>query len=523
MRRHVLVLAVVGAAGLGLLLSSAAATRPGVKLTTTPPLVTSRTAATFEWIARSGTRRTRCGLRWQPLPGTGHKASSTPRWRAKLRRCSSPKGWTKLVPGRYTFVLLADGRRTGSTRYSWKVVRGPARRRQFSGTFDCYGTTGCKSLPAAARCRRTINGGLQSALNSASRGAVICLNTGSYGNVSLTSKSYSSNVIVQPAANAAVTVGTVTLNAVAHLRFTGNGGGSATMSIAGNNVDQRTSNCSAHITFDHATYTAPVNVHINSNRGCSVNEHLLWDHDKFDHLTSGDYEGRISITGDGAGRGRAGVVFSNSSFIGEPTAAACSDAFYLADTNGVQIGPGDEFSDLPVSGCGGVHVDPIGGFTSHNTVVVGNYFHDMGGGGTGILSDLEPGQIIKNNVILSTGYWHSILVKGARNNTYTHNVLAGDVDWQISNEGTSGSGNLVRDNVFTKMAHGSQCINLDGSSTTYTADHNLGIPRLDRGCDVKGPPLFVARPSSGYYHYQLAPKSPGYHAATDGKSIGIAP
>ena len=524
MRRHVLVLAVVGAAGLALLLSSAAATRPGVKLIATPPPVTSETAATFKWIARTGTRRTRCGLRWHALPGTRDKASSLAQRRAKLRRCSSPKTWTKLGRGRYTFVLIAAGRRTStSTHYRWRVVRGSARGRQFSGTFDCYGTTGCKSLPAAARCTRTISSGLQSALTSASGGAVICLNPGSYGNVTLSSKAHSKDVIVQPAANAAVAVGKVTLSAVTHLRFTGNGGGSATMSIAGNNVDKGTSNCSAHITFDHATFTAPVNVRINSNSGCSVNEHLLWDHDKFDHLTSGDFEGRISILGHGAGSGRAGIVFSNSSFIGEPSAAACSDGFFLADTNGVQIGPGNEFSDLPVNGCGGVHVDPIGGFTSHNTVVVGNYFHDMGGGGTGILSDLEPGQIVKNNVILSTGYWHSILVKGARNNTYTHNVLAGDVDWQISNEGTSGSGNLVRNNVFTKAAFGSQCINLDGSSTTYTADHNLGIPRLDRGCDVKGPPVFVARPSSGYYHYQLSPKSPGYHGATDGKSIGIAP
>ena len=431
--------------------------------------------------------------------------------------------WTKLVRGRYTFVLLADGRRTSTrTRYRWRVVPGSARRRQFSGTFNCYGTAGCKNLPAAARCTRTISSGLQSALNRASGGAVICLNAGSHGNVSLTSKSYSSDVIVRPVANAAVAVGEVTLNAVAHLRFTGNGGGSATMSIAGNNVDKGTSNCSRNITFDHATYTAPVSVHDNSGSGCSVNEHLLWDHDKFDSLTSGAYEGRISITGDGAASA-TGIVFSNSSFQHEPSSAACSDGFFLADTNGVQIGPGDEFSDLPVAGCGGVHVDPIGGFTSHNTVVVGNYFHDMGGGGTGILSDLEPGQIVKNNVILSTGYWHSILVKGARNNTYTHNVLAGDVDWQISNEGTSGFGNLVRDNVFTKTAHGSQCISLDGSSTTYTADHNLGISRLGPGCDVKGPPVFVASPSSGYYHYQLASTSPGYHAGSDGKSIGIAP
>jgi chitodextrinase len=389
---------------------------------------------------------------------------------------------------------------------------------QFSGTFDCYGTTGCTSLPAAAPCTSTISGGLQTALNNAAGGSVICLNSGSYGNVSLSSKSYSSDVIVQPAANASVTIGSVTLNAVAHLHFTGNGGGSATMSIGGSFVDKGTTNCSSNITFDYATYTAPVNIHNNSGSGCSVNVHQLWDHDKFDALTSGDYEGRISITGDGAASA-TGIVFSNSSFQHEPTAAACSDAFFLADTNGVQIGPGNEFSDLPQTPCNPVHVDPIGGFTSHNTVVVGNYFHDNGNGSGGILSDLEPGQIVKNNVFMGSA-WYTVLVKGAQNNTYTHNVFVLYIDWQKSNEGTCGFGNVVRNNVFlssTGIAFD------DCPASGYTADHNLGNPTCTYACDTTGRPVFVSNPSSGYYHYQLASTSPGYHAASDGKSMGIAP
>jgi hypothetical protein len=326
---------------------------------------------------------------------------------------------------------------------------------------------------------------------------------------------------VQPATNANVSLGDVTLNAVAHLHFTGNGGGSAKMSIAGNEIDRSTSNCSGNVTFDYATYTAPVNVHDNSGSGCSVNEHLLWDHDKFDSLTSGAYEGRISITGDGAGSA-VGIVFSNSSFQHEPTTAACSDAFFLADTNGVQIGPGDEFSDLPQTtpqDCTPVHVDPIGGFTSHNTVVVGNYFHDNGDGSGGILSDLEPGLVVKNNVFKGSA-WYTVLVKGAQNNTYTHNVFVLYIDWQKSNEGTCGFGNVVRNNVFlssTGIAFD------DCPASGYTADHNLGNPTCTYACDTKGPPVFVSSPSSGYYHYVLASTSPGYHAASDGKSMGIAP
>ena len=41
--------------------------------------------------------------------------------------------------------------------------------------------------------------------------------------------------------------------------------------------------------------------------------------------------------------------------------------------------------------------------------------------------------------------------------------------------------------------------------------------------NINGTPVYVSSPASGYYHYQLASSSPGYHAASDGKSMGIAP
>ena len=185
------------------------------------------------------------------------------------------------------------------------------------------------------------------------------------------------------------------------------------MSIGGNDVD-RSSGCSTNVTFDYATYTAPVNVQIRS--GCS-NMHLLWDHDKFNNLTSGAFEGRVNVF-EGFGNGGNGIVFSNSSFIGEPAAGNCSDGFHIHDTEGLQIGPGNEFSDMRWNECGGVHTDPIEGFDSHGTVIVGNYFHNVDPGeptpGTGsgsILSDREPGMVVKNNVIIGAE-WYSVLVKG---------------------------------------------------------------------------------------------------------------
>ena len=57
---------------------------------------------------------------------------------------------------------------------------------------------------------------------------------------------------------------------------------------------------------------------------------------------------------------------------------------------------------------------------------------------------------------------------------------------------------------------------------TYTATYNMNAGVSGTG-NISGTPVYVSSPSSGYYHYQLAPGSPGYNAASDGKSMGISP
>ena len=113
--------------------------------------------------------------------------------------------------------------------------------------------------PPATTCTSTISSGLQSAISGASAGAVICLNSGSYGSLTLSSLSKSSDVTIEPAAGAAVTIGTLAFNSVNHLHFTGAAGA---MSIGGGQVDRSDvrSICSNHLTFDHITFTAETDV-----------------------------------------------------------------------------------------------------------------------------------------------------------------------------------------------------------------------------------------------------------------------
>jgi chitodextrinase len=395
---------------------------------------------------------------------------------------------------------------------------------QFSGTFDCFGSTpNCTGLSPAS-CTQTITSGLQAALNSALGGAVICLNSAtSFGNISLTGKSYSSTVTVQPSSGVAAKIGAVTLNGVSRLRITGVGAASlspTSLTVGGTIVDNSDSGCSSNLAFDHLIFNAGTgqDAYFRGGQACSHGLNITWDHDRFDISPPGSCERcRFWVEHGASGSSLAlGVTLSNSLISG-----GCADGIALDGAGsgpvGVVIGPGNEFTNLSQSysnaNCGGSHIDAIGGFGSVNTVVTGNYFHDNGGASGSVLSDIEPGLVFTNNVVTGSMFY-VFLVKGPNTNTITHNYLESYVDWnEISNEGTWGGGNLLRNNVFT-----GSCLSV--GATTYTADHNLGS---GTGCDTAGSPVFVSSPASGYYHYQLASTSPGYHAASDGKSMGIAP
>ena len=379
-------------------------------------------------------------------------------------------------------------------------------------TFDCYGSgPNCGGLTPAS-CTATIAAsGLQTALNSATGGAVICLNTGSSGNISLTAKAYSSDVTVQPAPGATVTFGRFGLNNVDHLRVTGVGGGGATATVGETSVDV-SSGCSTDVTFDHLTYTAGAFFY--QQFPCSHDQNLLWDHNRHEgNIGGGLEEGRFRVVGIGAVPSAPfGLIVSNSLF-----KSGCSDGFDMAgQPYGVQIGPGNEFTDLNQGGCDPNHVDPIQGLGSRYTLITGNYFHDNAGSG-GILSANEPNLTVTNNVFASCCYPHSIVVKGAINNTYTHNVFIGDISWELDNDSRCGGGELVRDNVFTNRGiYFGVC-----TGTTYTASYNLNC-FCSGNNNITGTPVFVggSRPTT-YAGYRLAAGSAGKGAASDGTDMGI--
>jgi hypothetical protein len=144
--------------------------------------------------------------------------------------------------------------------------------------------------------------------------------------------------------------------------------------------------------------------------------------------------------------------------------------------------------------------------------------------GSGFPNFHETNIHVLNNVFASTWYAWSIHAAAQVNNLIEHNVMVADVCLGTQT-GNAASGDTLRNNVFTDSTGGittncEQGGSCSGCSATY--NFNPGSSWFGTG-SVNGTPAFVSSPAAGYYHYQLAPSSPGYHAASDGKSMGIGP
>ena len=187
-----------------------------------------------------------------------------------------------------TFTSYTVSSLTCGTSYTIAVDAFDAAGNKSTKTSLTTATAACPTTPAPT-CTSTISSGLQSAISGASAGAVICLNSGNYGSLTLSNVSKSSDVTVQPAAGANVTIGALKFELATHLHFTGAGG---SMSIAGGQIDRsdHRPNCSNHLTFDHISFTAETDV----LPRCTATA-ILFDSDNFHGLDTGAWEGMLTV------------------------------------------------------------------------------------------------------------------------------------------------------------------------------------------------------------------------------------
>ncbi len=259
------------------------------------------------------------------------------------------------------------------------------------------------------------------------------------------------------------------------------------------------------------------------------NANVTIDHDEFTNYQEedGGHEGRLELYGSvAAGQQRVpdGFTIQYSYFHGGyPN--SCSDGIQMvAETSGAVIRY-NEFANMPQGACAqehpaqAPHVDPIQSVGDNDVTITGNYFHNMGDGSGGIeFFDGCNATVVTNNVVVGSSYARSISLgysDPCSNATVKHNVLG-----NLLSLGQSGdSGNVATDNVMDGFYVGEKFGVTDNynlctvnNGTCTGAQGLLNTPVYEGG----------AAPS-GYYGWALASNSPGYHAASDGKSMGIAP
>lgn len=450
----------------------------------------------------------------------------------------SPKSHDRNIRGKVLAVLAGTAVVVAGSTIGYRQVTGGGGGNEggpnWAGTFDCYGSTpNCTGLSPKS-CSKTVAANtLQTELNNATGGEVICLNAGSTGNISLSSKVYSSTVTVQPASTAAVAVGNVDLTSVRRLQFTGVGnssGTAATMTMNQVHIDGANS---TNLTFDHITYDSP--------NGCADatgetgDSNILFDHNRYDDIMASTANGCAPAGRVGLGGGATTGWFqvSNSHFAGG-VLPDCSDGVQTS-ADGAKIGPGNEFTNLKqnIGGDCGEHVDPIQCYYGAYTIVTGNYVHDISPGSESD-GNLMCHDTNSHNVTVTNNVWAVDVGSNQKNVTFgsaggsgscchvvQHNVFFQGITYNndASQGEVSGPNSVGLENVFL----GNEGVS-DSGNVSYT--YNLNCLRGGSNCsgtgNIPGTPTFVSDPASGYYHYALAPSSAGYNSgAPDGKPMGI--
>jgi len=356
------------------------------------------------------------------------------------------------------------------------------------------------SQASFAACNQTLSPGanVASAVSNAASGTTICLNSGSYGSVSLNNIIKTSDVIVQSVSGRTASLSLTVGNGSNHLKF-------QNLTISGMSIS---GSSTKNITVAGSTFTSKAHIDtVNFN-----NNNILIDGNTFDAINAnGGYEGRLQISwGGGPGSVPAGVTVTNNHFGN----GGCSDGIQIG-SYGVVVGPGNVFEGIQQGSCN-EHVDSIQLYGQSHTTITGNFFRNNSvfimapdGGNT---------EIVTNNVFAGSGGQNAIQFGSHKGDTFVHNTVIGtSANMDAKSGSTSSSDATIKDNIMINASYNLNC-------TSCTVTHNLFNQSGNaKGTDnIIGTPTFAAGTSpSTMSGYLLTSSSVGYKAATDGKDMGI--
>ena len=236
------------------------------------------------------------------------------------------------------------------------------------------------------------------------------------------------------------------------------------------------------------------------------------------------------VAGDGGGEGRiflpektgqpAGVTIRNSLFEG-----GNSDGIQNGG-RGVQI-IGNEFRHMQqIDGASGVHADSIQLYGSANTVIRGNYFHDVA---VGIMcADGCDHEVIEDNVFAVNGSPYAVQLLSDDGSVFRHNTLLdhGRCDYSQpcgilylgnKSQDPASRGTVLKDNILTRA-----CVCSGSVGGVAEQSHNLFTQGNPGGpADLRGRPTYVGGPGpTSFAGFALAAGSLGKGSASDGTDRG---
>lgn len=364
----------------------------------------------------------------------------------------------------------------------------------------------------SAGCTTTISSSLQSAIQSAAAGSVICLNAGNYGNITVTT-SKSSMVTIAAAAGVSssqVTLGYTDVTTSSNLTFEG-------LTVEGGNVGSSSSSAT-HIHWVEDEFTSGLCIQAPT----SANIDVLVESSTFIDINTGgcSNEGRLEVNGDNEGpSGVNGVVIAHDLFqTGSPS--GCTDGVNITGgASGTVIGPGDEFAGLKQGSCA-AHVDSIQFYGATDTTVTGDYFHDNS---DGIMSPDGNGSpmTVTNSVFDTDGeYPDQIVIGGGGNDVISHDTFGHSARVRIGhvNVGATASNETIANNVLT----GGLELTEGQSSSGWTMEYNLVEGEVLGAHSIKGKPVYMGGGSepSTWAGWALTSASPGHLVAGDGGDMG---
>lgn len=359
-------------------------------------------------------------------------------------------------------------------------------------------TTPTNPVPTAS-CTTTISSGLKTAIESSPSGTDICLNAGSYGNITVNTKK-TSNVTVESAPSVRATVGFVNVENSNNLTF-------KNLNINGSNIGSESSPAT-NISFIGSTFSSGLCVRTPTSADINV----LVEGNTFFNIGESDggcgNEGRVEVNAENKRvSGNNGVVISHNMF----GRNGCTDGVNITGgATGTQIGPGNVFETMKEGSCK-AHVDPIQFYGAENNTIVGNYFH---GNSTGIMSPDGNGSPMKveNNVFDTDGeYPNQIVIGGGGHDFINHNTFGHGASIRIGhvNVGATASNETITNNILT----GGISLTEGQSSNGWTMNNNLSEGQK---------PTYIGGGSepSTWPGWELAIGSLGISAASNGTNIG---